>query len=859
MKLKKSIIPFFLYFILTSFLFSLEEKIPPPEEILGFKIGEDFKLANWAQIVDYFTQLDKTSSRVKVFNLGQSTLGRKFIMAAISSPENLSRLEEIKAIQRKLQEPRKISEKEAKKLSEQGRAVVLISCSIHSTEIASSLMSMELVYQLATADDPQSLKILNEVVLLLIPSVNPDGIDLVYDWYNKYLDTPYEACPMPWLYHYYVGHDNNRDWFMVSQKETQLLTNVLYHEWFPIIVYDVHQMGKNGARLFIPPYYDPINPNIDPLLLRELHLITAQMAWDLTQRGKKGVATHAIFDAWYNMANRASPLRHNVIGILSEAASVNIASPIFLRKKELKLTGRGFFGSDIQSSYLEPWPGGWWRIRDIIDYEEIISFSLLQTVATRKKEFLFNYYLFGQRQIEKGKNEPPFAYLVPLDQRDYPTALKLIKVLHWGGAEIRQSKNSFEADKVIYPSGTWVIPLAQPYRAFIKDLLEYKVYPLREIQKGILERPYDEASWTLPLQMGVKVIEVTNPFQADLIPVNQITMPEEKISGKGNRYYLLSNQTNDEVKIINRLLQQNIQPYILSQSFTIKGKSFSPGCIAIPVNKTSRKIVLASLKELGVSVYSTNQEIKVKKSRINPPQLGIYQSWVPNMDEGWLRWVLEKFEFPFRTIHNDEMKAGDLIKRYQTIILPNMNLKTLIEGQRKGEVPPQYSGGLGQKGITSLENFVTQGGKLITIGHSSDLAIQYLDVAVKNLLPWRDHRKQSERGDEEKERIYCPGSILKVKTDNSHPVGYGLSSSGAIFFRNSPVFEVEKGEIIARYPDYNPLLSGIIENGEKLQGKASAVECPLGKGKVIMFGFKPIHRAQAHGTFKFIFNAILYL
>jgi hypothetical protein len=753
-----------------------------------------------------------------------------------------------------LHDPRKISEKEAKNLASEGKPVVLISCSIHSTEIASSLMSMELAYKIATSEEGDIAKIRENVVLLLVPSVNPDGIDIVYDWYNKYLGTPFEASPMPWLYHYYVGHDNNRDWFMVTQKETQLLTKVYYHEWFPIVIYDVHQMGKYGPRLFIPPYYDPINPNIDPLLLRELHIITSQMAWDLTASGKKGVATNVIFDAWYNMANRASPLRHNVIGILSEAASVNIASPIFIQKNQIQLRGRGFSNFEPQSGYLDPWPGGWWRLRDIIDYEEIVSFSLLKTVANRKNEFLYNYYIFSKRQIEKGSSEPPYAYLVPLNQRDYTTALKLLRVLKWGGAEIFRATAPFKADGVYYPEGTWVIPLAQPYRAFIKDLLESKIYPRKEIQKGVLERPYDEASWTLPLQMGIKAIEVIKPFKAQLKYIEEINLPKGEILGKGSRYFILENKTNDEVVIINRLLSQNIKSYLVHQAFSADSIFFSPGAILIPFSQKAKKIISKTISELGINVHLTSNEIKAKKSLIDSPRLGIYQSWVPNMDEGWLRWVLEKYEFQFKMLHNSEIKAGDLISRYNTIIIPNMSLAILIEG-RKEEVPPQYRGGIGQEGISNLEEFVQKGGKLITIGHSSELPIKYFNLKVKNLLSWRGYRRQQSN---DKDTIFCPGSILKVKIDNSHPIGYGFRKSGTVFFRHSPVFEVEDGKTIASYPKYNPLLSGILENGEKLYAKSALVECNFNKGKIIMFGFKPIHRAQAHGTFKFIFNSILF-
>ncbi|MGB9893415.1 MAG: M14 family zinc carboxypeptidase, partial [Candidatus Saccharicenans sp.] len=488
-------------------------EIMSPEKFLGFKVGQDFKLADWKQITEYFRLLDEASERVKVIELGKTTLNRPLIMAIISSEENLTNLDKYNNIQQRLHDPRQLKPEEKSNLIKEGKAVVYISCSIHSTEIAASQMSMELAYKLASENTPETKKILNEVILLLIPSANPDGIDLVTEWYHRVLGTPYEASAMPWLYHYYTGHDDNRDWFMLTQKETQLMAKVLYQEWFPLLVYDIHQMGSNGPRLFLPPYQDPINPNLDPLLLRELYQLTGEAVISLTREGKTGVATNTIFDAWYNMANRAAPLRHNALGILSEAASANLASPIFLRSQDIKVSGGG---NEVQSTYLEPWPGGWWRLRDIVEYEEIVARSFLRTVAEKKERFLENFCMFAERQIEKGLNEPPYAYLIPEDQKDLPAALKLIEVIQKNGAEVHQAAKAFTADGIDYPAGTYVVLLAQPYRAFVKDLLESKAYPLPPGKDPAQYLPYDEASWTLPLQMGVKVVEINNKIDTAL-------------------------------------------------------------------------------------------------------------------------------------------------------------------------------------------------------------------------------------------------------------------------------------------------------------------------------------------------------
>jgi len=854
-------IAFFCLFFLFAISVSSVASVPSPQEILGFKVGEDFKLANWSQILTYFEKLASSSEKIKIIDLGQSTLGRRFIMAVISSPENMTRLEEIRNIQKKLHDPRTIQPGEKENLVKEGKAIVLISCSIHSTEIAASQMSLELAYKLVSEVTPEIQKILEEAVLLLLPSTNPDGIDLVCDWYSKQLGTPYEASSMPWLYHYYAGHDNNRDWFMLTQKETQLVTRVLYHEWFPLLVYDVHQMGSRGIRLFIPPYDDPVNPNIDPLLLRELHILMGKAAVDLTKQGKTGVATNVIYDTWYNSANRAAPLRHNMFGILSEAASANLASPIFIRKNEIQLREEGFETSDIQSSYLEPWPGGWWRIRDIIDYEEITAFSLLKTISQNKEKYLSDFSLFAERQIEKGKLEPPFAYLIPLDQKDLPTAYKLLQVLQGGGAEIYEAQNSFMADEVIYPSKTFIIPLTQPYRAFIKDLMERKAYPLLMTREGAPDLPYDEASWTLPLQMGVKAIQVTNSFKAEMKLLAKIEMPQTKFYGKGSSYFLLPNQANNESILLNRLHKKGIKIHFSEKPFNDNGQSFPAGTIVLDAKDVGLSALSSLSKDLGINIFTSDREPKTKLLPLSKPKLGIYQSWVANTDEGWIRWTLEQFEFPFKLIHNEEMKAGNLNGSYTHIILPGMSSSTLIEGRKEGDTPPQYAGGIGKEGISSLESFVQNGGKLIAIGNSSDFAIQYFGLPLKNLVTYpspRERTSEPSSEKERKERIYCPGSLLEVQINDSHPVGFGMGKEGAIFSYFSPVFAVEKGEVIASYPLYNPLLSGIIINEDKILGKAAAAECSFGRGKVLLLGFNVIHRAQAQGSFKFLFNSLLY-
>ncbi|MDD8031598.1 MAG: peptidase M14, partial [Acidobacteriota bacterium] len=699
------------------------------------------------------------------------------------------------------------------------------------------------------------------------PSANPDGIDLVTDWYYRTLGTPYEGSSMPWLYHYYTGHDNNRDWFMLTQKETQLMANVLYREWYPLLVYDVHQMGSNGPRLFLPPYQDPVNPNLDPLLLRELYQLTGEAVINLARNGKTGVATNTIFDTWYNMANRAAPLRHNALGILSEAASVNLASPIFIRPRDIRVSGSG---NQVQSTYLEPWPGGWWRLRDIVEYEQIVALSFLRTISEKKEKFMENFCLFAERQIEKGLNEPPYAYLLPEDQKDLPTALKLAEVIQKNGAEVYRANKAFTADGIDYPAGTYVIPLSQPYRAFIKDLMEAKAYPLPPGQDPAQHLPYDEASWTLPLQMGVRVIEVINKFEASLSLLPPVKIPDSQIKS-GGKYYLINSSSNNSVILANRLLKNKIPFGFIDRQITAGGQTYQPGSLVIDKSKLDPSRLTALAKGLGLFIESISSMSPAKIQPLTAYRLAIYQPWTASMDEGWTRWVLEQFEFDFKVIHNSEIRAGQLQDKFTHIILPSLNSQSILEGRGKGEVPPEYAEGLGQEGVAALNSFIRSGGTLIAVENSADFAIEHLGLPVRNIIePRRSRRSDSQStSTPDRVRVYSPGSILRVTVDSFRPEGYGFEGEAAIFSYFSPVFEIDKAEegkvsnvgkiwSLAQFPAYNPLLSGILLNGEKLQFKSAAVACQVEKGKVVLLGFDVVHRAQAHGSFRFLFNPIIY-
>ncbi|MCH8291531.1 hypothetical protein IH992_10575 [Candidatus Poribacteria bacterium] len=837
-------------------------QIIKPEKVTHFPVGIDYKLARWETITEYLRLLAADSDRVTLEERGKTTEGLDFVLVLISSPENLANLEHYKTIQRQLADPRGREETELDGLCREGKAVVLINCNLHSTEVASSQMSMELAYQLATMDTPEVKEILENVILLLIPSTNPDGLNMVVDWYNRTLGTPYEGSSMPWLYHKYTGHDNNRDWFMLTQVETQIVTEILYEEWFPEVVYDVHQMGNSGARFVIPPYFDPVNPNIPPILQRTLALIGTQLAFDLTSNGFTGVLSNAVYDTWWHGGFRTVPYRHNMVGILTEAASVNIASPIFQPKASLKGHRRGLGGYAQQTNFPEPWPGGWWRLRDIMDYEEAAAYSILSSVAKRKETFLKNFYKMGLSAVEKGKDEPPRAFLMPTAQRQPNTALKMLEILQRGGVEIHQANANFTADGVEYPQGTYVISMAQPFRAHAKDLLEAQRYPQRRASPNAPpERPYDITGWTLPLQMGVRVVKVINEFEAELKRVEKIP----KIQGKLHTIpetvaYFFKNQTNAETIALNRLLKE--EEYTLHQSTTehaIGNQEFPRGSILVTTTKIPSQVgndFQELAESLGIEIYALNHiPFKDPTTRLSQPRLGLYKPWVANIDEGWTRWVLEQHEFVYRNLTDAEIRAGSLAERYDVIILPDMRASAMIDGHAEGTLPPEYVGGIGSEGAANLRTFVVNGGTLICLNRATELPDKYFGLEITNVL---DSSNQSNRKESEVERFFCPGSLLRIFVKKTHPIGYGLSREMAAFFKSGPAFEVRGGKEVASYPDFNPLMSGWIQGDKQIRRKGALWDVNLGEGHVILFGFKPQHRAQAHGTFKLLFNAIYY-
>jgi hypothetical protein len=787
--------------------------IPTPKSVLGFTPGDDRTIAGWSQITDYFNRLDRASDRMTVEVLGQSTLKRPLIVAYISARENILALEKYKDIQQQLADPRKVTQNAQRdRLFANGKVVVAISCSIHSTEIVASQMSMQFAYELATAQDDDTREILQNTILLLIPSPNPDGIDIVANWYRKTFGTPHEGREPPELYHHYAGHDDNRDWFMLNLKETQLITRLFWHEWFPQIVYDVHQQGSNGSRFFIPPFYDPPNPNISPVLLRQVGLIGHKVAADLQAAGYRGVLTNALYDTWWHGGFRTAPYFHNSIGILSEAASARLMTPSTVTRDQLaRSSTRGMRNAtESSTNFPDPWPAGIWRPRDIMDMEMIAARGILSMAAKFRAGYLRNFYELGRKNVETpvGRDEP-LAYLIPAGQGRDETLAKMIESLVGQGIEVYrmdqelhltygpqvlQRTNAATEKLGTYrtviastamtevPLGSYIVFLNQPQRTNVLALFAPQVYPNRLTAQGEAERPYDVAGWTLPLQMGIDAPAVTAIRE---------TAAERKLTLVKD-----ANQVRADLALVPR-----------------KGDD-SP--IRNPVKSSAR--------------------------------IGIYRPWSSNMDEGWTRFIFDTFNVPYSTVRDTDLKQGGLNSKFDVLILTSQRSTEIVSGNAEASVPAEFAGGITQAGVNNLREFVSQGGMLVCFDAACELAIKEFKLPLHNVL---DGVRSSE--------FYCPGSILALDVENKHPFAATLPASMPAYFINSSAFAADEGanvRVVARYAKENVLRSGWLLGEDKLRGQIALAEVGLGKGRIVLFGFRPQHRGQAWATLPFIWNVL---
>ena len=827
-----------------------QQHVTTPEEAFGFKLGTDRKLADWVQLTGYYQKLASETKRVRYDELGKTTEGRPFVSVTISSESNMAHLDELKAIQARLADPRLTTPEQARDLEAQGKTILVVTCNIHSTEIASSQSCAGFAYMLATGTAPGTTPngsqdvnaILDNTIVILIPSLNPDGQQLVVDWYKKYLGTPYEGTNPVVLWHHYTGHDDNRDWYAFTQVETQLTVNKVLNVWHPEILYDIHQMGSNGPRIYLPPWVDPVDPNIDPLLVMSMNAAGTQAAYEIMETGKTGVLVNGVYDMW--TPARAYVAYHGGLRLLSESASVNIASPKEIPFEKLD-KGIGYDAKVAKWNFPDPWKGGTWRLGDIVAYQTDAFFAIARDAAYNRAHFLRDFYTYGQNAVAQ-KYGGPYAYVIPATQADPGAATHMVNILRTGGVEVTQATADFTAGGKQYGAGSYVVALGQPYGPFAKTVLEVQHYPnIAQYPGGPLQRPYDVTAQTLPLLMGVQAEAIGAKFDVQAKPVLKAETPASFTPSASG--YLLDDSANNSYAVLFGLLKAGVKSYRLTSGPYSKGTIYVPGGAGVDAK-------LAPLvKAFPIVVKAAPAGLSGSAMAVTLPRIGMYQSWVPSMDEGWTRWIFDTNSIPYTRLVDADMRKGGLHDRFDVIVLPDEPAAQILHGgsERRGgdepPTPPEYTGGLGDAGAANLKSFVEAGGTVVALNKASQVYAN-ADAPVKNVLD----------GVASKD-FYVPGSILQVSVDPNDPIGFGSEPRVPVFFELSPAFHSDAAGVrsVAGFTSDNPLLSGWLLGGKYLQGASALTVENQGKGRVVLFGFRPQYRGQSEGTYKLFYNSLL--
>jgi len=823
---------------------AVHAQVPSPESFFGRPVGDDRHLFGWERMVAYLRAVGEASDFVEVTELGRSTENRPFLLVQVADSNPADLRASVQQQNRALYDARGTGESEARRLAAEGRATLAFSMGVHSTEVGSSQASLEIVYQLATRDDAITQRIRENLMILIVPSMNPDGLELVNSWYMETVGTEAEGTRPLELYHPYAGHDNNRDGFFNNLVETSMWSQVLYGDWLPQMIIDEHQMGSSGPRLFLPPFDDPVSPSVHPLVFSQLAAAGQQVVSDLTAQGWTGIATQTIFTAEWPGSVRSTGFWHNMLGILSEVASARLATPLYFPPGSLRGSGRGLSEYERRTNFLQPWEGGWWRLRDIVEIKVDLTWGFLRWAAERKEDLLLNFWRMNREAIEAGRAEAPYAFVVPTDQIDAGSDDRLVSILRSGGVEVHTAREDLRFGDHLVPAGAWVVRADQPFRPFVMEMLGQTEYPMIEQIDGSVIRPYDVTAWRLSELLGVRVLEVADREALDAFVIEPAREPAVARELSGDLIVPATDLAT------HRLVHSALAADKVVERFLHEGATY------YRVRDVDREAT-GGVRSVDVPI--------VEPETITAPRVAIFSPWGGSMDEGWTRLVLDRHEVQYRRIRPGEPELrteedGRRLRRTtDVVLLPSIRENELEQGrQSSGEArvadalwPEQYRRGLGKADAgTALRAFVEAGGVLVALNHATPWAVEYLGLPVR-----------VELDDVDRDEFYAPGTLVRGAIDTSHPLAAGMPDAAALYFANGYAYRPQawprQTDVVVRYAPRDVRIAGFLTGAERLAGRPAMLEIPVGDGEVVLFGFSPQRRAQTDGTFKLLLNAIL--
>jgi hypothetical protein len=841
-----------------------------PADFFGFEPGSDYNLFTYEQLIGYMQKLDGESDRVHLEKIGSSPMGRPMYITFISSAENIARLEELKKINRELALNPDLEKEDLERMIRDGKVFVLGTLSMHSTEVAPSQAAPLIAYDLAGTDDSKKEEWLDRVVYMMVPNHNPDGMDLVVENYLKYRGTQYEGASLPSVYHKYVGHDNNRDFVILSQEDTRAIDRIFSQTWFPQVMVEKHQMGSYGPRYFVPPNHDPITENVPAGIFDWCGVFGQHMATDITADGLAGVAQHYEFDNYWPGSTETC-IWKNVIGFLTEAASAKVATPVYVEPTELQVGGKGLAEYKKSTNMLLPWEGGWWRLGDIVNLELSSTASILKTASLYREDILAFRNRMCREQVELGKTEAPFYYIMPREQHDEGELVNLVNLMKEHGVEAYTLNRQVILKGRIYHEGDVVIPLAQPFRPFIKEVMETQEYPERHYTTGgKLIEPYDITSWSLPLHRQVASEEIgfrSKELEESLSPVESTYSLNRK--DLDATAMVLPVRFNESFRAAFLALEKGLKVERLQEETEVGGHLYGAGSFVVyqGSGKEAWKEVMESLP-FEPGGLTDRRTLPAKELEL--PRIALVETYFSDMDAGWTRYLFDTYHLPFTVLHPGDFAKTDLAGKFDVIIFPDTDKEMLMTGKRKsgdtyymGSYHPDYVKGMEKEGLEKLMTFIDQGGIVISWGRSGRLfegmqKIKHGEEEEEFSLPFRDISAQLSR-----EGLEIPGSLVRIDLIPDHPLTRGMPEHIGVFSRGRPVFATSIPQfdmdrrVIATYPEKDILISGYASGEEKMGDHAAMIWMKKGKGQFVLYGFGPQFRSSTQASFKLLFNAIL--